>query len=57
MVPNKLQGILLKLVLIIIVYGVHSGPPSSEFGDHRAQHPHYPELALRTHQAIGETAA
>lgn len=40
-----------------IVYGVQGSLPSSEVRDHGAQHPHYPEEVLKTHNAIGQAAA
>lgn len=40
-----------------IVYGVQGSLPSSEVRDHGAQHPHYPEEVLKTHNAIGLAAA
>lgn len=46
-----------KLMPTKIVYGVQGSLPSSEVRDHGAQHPHYPEEVLKTHNAIGQAAA
>lgn len=44
-------------MLIMMVYGAHSGPPSSEVRGHGAHQPPNLELALRSHPVIGEAAA